>query len=74
LLKSSKEQRTTSVAKNEIKRIPSVLKTDKKVESPEQRYDSREDTLGTAGDTQMPSWDPFSDESRVRIYFIKTKK
>jgi hypothetical protein len=74
LLKSSKERRTASVGNNEIKQISSVLKTHKKVESPEQRNDSRENILGTEGDTQMPTWDPFSDESRVRIYFIKTKK
>jgi hypothetical protein len=74
LLKSSKEQRRASVAKTETKRIGSVLKTDKKVESPEQRNFSPEDTLGTAGDTQVPSWDQFSDELQVRIYFIKTKK
>jgi hypothetical protein len=63
--KSSKEQRTTSVMKTDIKRMPSVLKTDEKIRSPEQRGISRENTIGTGGETQMPSYDPFSDEPRV---------
>jgi hypothetical protein len=73
LLKSSKEQRITPVTKTEIKRISSVLKTDGKDKSPEQRNVSRENTLATTGETQMPSWDPFSDEPRVIIYFDKKK-
>jgi hypothetical protein len=67
LLKSSKEQRTTSVMKTDVKRIPSVLKTEEKIKSPDQRSNgSRENTSATTRDTQMPSWDPFSDEPRVK--------
>jgi hypothetical protein len=69
--KSMKEQRITSMAKADFKRIPSVFKTDPKSKSPEQRNISRENTLGTGGEPPMSSWDPFSDETRVRIYFEK---
>jgi hypothetical protein len=79
LLKSSKEQRRTSVAKTDIKRILSVIKRDDKDISPEQRNVSRENTIITTGETQILSWDRFSDESRViflsqeninKFYFI----
>jgi hypothetical protein len=66
LLKSTKEQRTVSVMKTDIKRIPSVLKTTEKPKSPDQGSPvTRENASATTGDNQMPSWDPFSDEPRV---------
>lgn len=53
--------------------MPSAKKTNDKVKSPEQRNVSRENTSATTGDTQL-SWDPFSDETRVRFIFKQKKK
>jgi len=69
LLKSSKEKRSTSVVKIETKRASSILKRNEKGKSPEEHNDSQENPLGISSNTQIPSWDPCSDEPRVIIYF-----
>ncbi|CAF3400601.1 unnamed protein product [Rotaria sp. Silwood1] len=69
-IKSSRDQRVSSVMKTEPKRISSVLKMNNKMRSPEQHGVTRENTVATTGENQMPSWgDPFSDEPRGNHIF-----
>lgn len=73
-LKSARESRATSMAKADAKSVSSVSRTDEKKKSPEQRSITRENTLVTSDDAQVPSRDPYGDEPRVRRTCLSKKK